>query len=541
MMKKKVFDIEGSNIENLGSEMEKECKKAAAGGEKAWTKAGKKPGIEIWRIEKFKVVPWDKQKYGQFFDGDSYICLYTYKKPDTDTLAWNLHFWLGTDTTRDEAGTAAYKTVELDDYLGGGPVQYREVCGKETDTFLNYFKSTGGVQLLSGGAASGFNIVKPEDYEPRLLHIKGRKNVRITQVPLKAASLSSGDAFILDNGLELYQFQGKACNQQEKVKAAKYVQSIRSGRKGKPTVTVVDQGDDVPKEFWELLGGEGTIRDDQGGDEAWETKCDKQMFQLTDAGGKLEFVAVARGSNVVKSKLNSDDVFVIDVGPCVYVWIGKESSKMEKKMGFGKAQTYLEEYKRPAWLPIIRVFEGSENQEFHDHMSAHKKAKKFQKSTGGTTVEQKGEMGCYLTFHETSNGTLFLNWKNENLPGALAYFKPKKKVSAFKFKKAGGKEELTRETNSKKKNLYEGWCNYVKLAKEYKSTVVYQTSSVYLYFHKGSVIEEVPRNVHVGLEDVEAVAAVPGSRKVFEGVQKIDRSSFLNKAQESGAALTLPK
>jgi hypothetical protein len=49
--------------------------------------------------------------------GLTYIILFkTYKKtPESDALCYDLHFWLGENTTQDEAGTAAYKTVELDD------------------------------------------------------------------------------------------------------------------------------------------------------------------------------------------------------------------------------------------------------------------------------------------------------------------------------------------------------------------------------------------------------------------------------------------
>jgi gelsolin len=60
----------------------------------------------------------EKNLYGSFYSGDAYIILYTYVVPGTKKMAYNVHFWLGKDSTQDEQGTAAYKTVELDDFLG---------------------------------------------------------------------------------------------------------------------------------------------------------------------------------------------------------------------------------------------------------------------------------------------------------------------------------------------------------------------------------------------------------------------------------------
>lgn len=61
----------------------------------------------------------------------------------------------GDACTQDESGSAAIFTVQMDDYLGGKPIQYREVQGHESKTFLGYFK-TGIKYMVSEDASYTF-------------------------------------------------------------------------------------------------------------------------------------------------------------------------------------------------------------------------------------------------------------------------------------------------------------------------------------------------------------------------------------------------
>jgi len=362
MQKQKEYKIEDSNIANIGSDLDKKVRQAAAATEPAWLNAGKAVGFQIWRIEKFTVKSWPKEQYGSFFDGDSYICLNTYKKKGEEKIRWDVHFWLGKFTTQDEAGTAAYKTVELDDLLGGEPVQHREVQGHESDLFLSYFGNE--IKLLSGGVESGFKHVKPEEYIHRLLHLKGKKKVRVTQVEKSYKSLNSGDVFVLDCGMKIYQWNGAKSGPQEKMKGATLCRAIDDERKGLPTVHVFEEGSKDLKEFWDALGGSGPVMSaEQGGDDNEAEKAsEKRLFHLSDASGKLEFKEVGKGGAVKKNLLNSDDVFVLDTGAEVFAWIGRGASVGEKKGAMKYAQDYITKFNRPAWLPIARILEGGENE-----------------------------------------------------------------------------------------------------------------------------------------------------------------------------------
>jgi gelsolin len=368
LVKPKTVDFLNSNIAGLGTDLEKNVRAAAAACEKQWKTAGKDEGLQIWRIEKFQVVPWPKSEYGRFFDGDSYIVLKTTKIQDK--FVWDVHFWLGLNTSQDEAGTAAYKTVELDDFLGTLPTQHREVQGSESTLFLSYFPNK-AIIIMSGGIDSGFNHVKPEEYRPRLLHVKGQlKCVRVSEVPLSASSLNSGDIFILDKGLDLYQMNGKKSSAGERMKAGQLARAIDDERKGQVRVHVAEQGDgdaDFWPTFWATLGGEGPISDESGSDaEATaEASKTKKLFRLSENNGKFDFTEVASGGPFKKSQLDSNDVFILDQGQEVFVWVGLKANAAERKSGIQFAQNYLIQYGRPPALPITRIMEGGENEVFH--------------------------------------------------------------------------------------------------------------------------------------------------------------------------------
>jgi len=376
MGKANVMNLAESNIAGLGTDLEKKCRVTAGDSENAWAGVGQKPGLKVWRIENFKVVPRPESDYGKFYSGDSYIVMNSYQQGSSPKLLHDIHFWLGLETTQDEAGTAAYKTVELDDHLGCTPVQHREVQGAESPLFLSYFKY---FIVEQGGVDSGFDKVTPTTYRPRLLHIysppkaaktRAAPKLIIREVPMTYKSLNEGDVFVADLGLELLQWNGAKASGIEKAKAAEFVRKLDDDRKGKPVVTVFEQGDSC-EPFWAAIGGKGEVAPpiDETAQQKNATSFEKVLYRLSDASGKVEFKQEAKGT-IKRSVLDSKDVFIYDNGCEVTVWIGKESNKNERALAMQHALEYVQFNKRPLDIPVSRVLEGGDTTAFDSGFDA---------------------------------------------------------------------------------------------------------------------------------------------------------------------------
>lgn len=354
-----------SNLANYGGDAHRGAAKKAAQSEKEFVGAGQKPGLEIWRVENrrtksdtpdFGVKRWPKQQCGEFYDGDSYIILNTFyaKDPETgkktDKLAWDVHFWLGKDTSIDERGVAAYKTVELDDLLDDGPVQHRETMNNESPLFMSYFKK--GIQYLSGGIESGFRKVKPEEYTPRLFEVrKTTKTVKALQVDCSVKSMNLGDCYILDAGRSVYKYLGPESSAFEKSAAAQLAANICNGRDGKSKMASVD------KDFWKTVGGtEKDVMSAKSADskkaqqpaaEKGFEKTDVVIYQINDDSGAVTFTKVKQTDpkGYTTAQLDTKDVFVVDNDVSIYIWRGKGATQKEKSAAWSLVDKYIADRK----------------------------------------------------------------------------------------------------------------------------------------------------------------------------------------------------
>ncbi|KAL4792618.1 actin depolymerizing protein [Aspergillus venezuelensis] len=387
----KQYDIKDSNVELINSDLDHKVKHASAATEPAWNNGsiGTEAGLYIWRIENFEVIPWPKEIYGTFYDGDSYIILNSVLLKDSEGEEKKLHhdifFWLGKNTTQDEAGTAAYKTVELDEFLSGAATQHREVQEYPSEEFASLFRR---ITIRSGGVDSGFRHVEEEGPKEVTTLLRVFKHpgpsrtdsIIVYEVQPTWESLDDDDVFILDKGEKIWVWQGKNCSPMEKAKAAQVVNDMTLAKH--IDVEVLSRHESRSSVVVSMLGGRDIVqsefhaprpvgqykRSQPQDSPSGAGARSKKLYRLSDASGSLSFSLVKDGSGIKKSDFDSNDVFLFDVGNKLWVWQGLGASQAEKALWLKVAQAYVrrmqEEEDEVYMLPISKVVQDCESPGF---------------------------------------------------------------------------------------------------------------------------------------------------------------------------------
>nr|XP_018681618.1 PREDICTED: villin-3-like [Musa acuminata subsp. malaccensis] len=346
----------------------------------AFQGVGHKVGTEIWRIENFQPVPIPKSDYGKFYSGDSYIILQTTGKGGT--YLYDIHFWIGKESSQDEAGTAAIKTVELDAVLGGRAVQHREPQGFESDKFLSYFKPC--IIPLEGGFASGFKKPEEEKFETRLYTCRGKRVVRMKQVPFARSSLNHDDVFILDTEKKIYQFNGANTNIQERAKALEVIQYLKDKyHEGTCDIAIIDDGklqaDSDSGEFWVLFGGFAPIGKKVVSEDDTVLKTSPaKLYGINDGQLKLE------ENNLSKAMLENNKCYLLDCGAEVIIWVGRVTQVEERKAASKAAEDFIISQNRPKTTRVTQVIQGYETHSFKS---------KFESWSAGTVTGMGNSTG----------------------------------------------------------------------------------------------------------------------------------------------------
>nr|XP_019707183.1 villin-5 isoform X3 [Elaeis guineensis] len=473
----------------------------------AFQGAGQKAGIEIWRIENFHPVAVPKSSHGKFFTGDSYIILKT-TALKSGALRHDIHYWLGKDTSQDEAGTAAIKTVELDAALGGRAVQYREVQGHETEKFLSYFKPC--IIPQQGGVASGFRHaeVNEHEHETRLYVCKGKHVVHVKEVPFARSSLNHDDIFILDTKSKIFQFNGSNSSIQERAKALEVVQYIKDTyHDGKCEVAAVDDGKLMANaeagEFWGFFGGFAPLPRRAASEDGKNAEVFSAKLLCVENGQPVPIDA----DTLTREMLQTNKCYLLDCGIEVYVWMGRNTSLEERKSASTVAEDLLHEPDRPK-AHVIRVIEGFETVMFRSKFDTWPQ-------TANVTVSEDGRGKVAALLKRQG-----LNVKGLVKTDSVKDDEPQPHIDCtgnLQVWRVNGQEK-TPLSSSDQSKFYSGDCYIFQYSYPGEDREEYLVGT---WFGKKSVEEERAAAISLAKKMVESLKSQAVQARVYEGKEPI--------------------
>ncbi|XP_074029921.1 villin like protein quail isoform X3 [Leptinotarsa decemlineata] len=385
--------------------------------------------IIVWPSElNMNIVAVPRDQYGTFYDSDSYVVYAASQNGQvcgTDTVVrevkgvimeYHIHFWLGSQTNPDRSGVAAYKTVELDNFLNSCASQHRESEGNESSRFLSYFKN-------------GIKIIKHEFIENgqcvRVYRVRG-KRVPVLKEMSKVSwdYFTSSDIFLILTLKNIFIWTGRASDAGEKLHAVKIAVDMKEEHKIN-NIIFVDDGyektlqDDIKKELSKYLPLEKRLilpEIREGDVNGNYQRSLMKLYKCSENNGKYRVVEIKSGP-FQQNDLNQQDVFIVDHETNgIWVWVGRKASEKERNEALRNARGFVKKKKYPSNTRVTRVIDGHEPVEFKMLFASWRDDTKGIKPTilvskyNASTLEDRPSLAAETQLMDDGTGSLTI-WR----------------------------------------------------------------------------------------------------------------------------------
>merc|ERR1719473_731661 len=148
-----------------------------------------------------------------------------------------------------------------------------------------------------------------------------------------------------------------------------------------------------------------------------------------------------------------------------------------------------------------------------------------QKLVCGGRAAKSGETIGYLVERETDMGSLYFVWSKVRIPHAIAELHPQTPVPAFKLKQAEEKLISPANLGVHKMNYWQGWCEFVKKARQLGALVKVRSGSrvVLTAMRNGRMCDA---SGTFSPKDFDAVACGGKDSTNFKGVKAMAPTAF---------------
>jgi len=153
----------------------------------------------------------------------------------------------------------------------------------------------------------------------KLYCVQGDRYQDVEEVQLRRESLTQHEAFILDNVSKIYIWCGCQAPAFERCIASAFAESKASER-GHDRAKVILTIDD---DFWKLLDGRREVVEGPTMEMAAVlVPLEAKLYLVSEEGHESYLKGFLKEMPVTRDSLNQHDVFVLDSGWKIYVWIG---------------------------------------------------------------------------------------------------------------------------------------------------------------------------------------------------------------------------